>query len=149
MTNGVRRTKIVCTLGPASSTQESVEALVAAGMDGARLNFSHGTHEEHAARAELVRGAQETARRPLAVIADLQGPKLRIGDLAEPISLREGDDVTVAGDDGTRDGYLPITPPVITEVLRAGHDVLIDDGLVRLRVEAVEQGRARCAVVVG
>ena len=149
MTNGVRRTKIVCTLGPASSSRESIEALVTAGMDAARLNFSHGTHEDHAERAALVREIQESAGRPLALIADLQGPKLRIGDLARPLELHDGDDVVVSADGGSSDGVLPIAPPVVSEVLRQGHDVLIDDGLVRLRVEEVTGSRARCTVLVG
>ena len=77
-----RRTKIVATIGPASANKETIEALIHAGMDSARLNFSHGTHEQHAETVRLLREAQEEIRRPLALIADLQGPKLRIGDLA-------------------------------------------------------------------
>jgi pyruvate kinase len=143
-----RRTKIVATLGPASATSDLVTGLAKAGMDGARLNFSHGTHEEHAANARLVRAAQEEVGRPIALIADLQGPKLRIGELDEPMSLRAGDKVVVTGD-AASDGELPVRPSVVGQVLQPGHDVLIDDGLVRLRVEAVERGAARCAVVVG
>ena len=80
-----RRTKIVATIGPASGTPERLAELVAAGMDGARLNFSHGAHEQHRARAERDPGARpENAGRPLALVADLQGPKLRIGDLDAP-----------------------------------------------------------------
>ena len=119
-------------------------------MDGARLNFSHGTHEEHAERAELIRAAQEKARRPLAIIADLQGPKLRIGKLAQPRVLVEGDQVVVVGSgDGSADGHLPVSPPVLPEVLRRGDDILIDDGLVHLRVEAVEAGRVEAVVLAG
>jgi pyruvate kinase len=143
-----RRTKIVATLGPASATSDLVTGLAKAGMDGARLNFSHGTHEEHAANARLVRAAQEEVGRPIALIADLQGPKLRIGELEQPMSLRAGDKVVVTGD-AASDGELPVRPSVVGQVLQPGHDVLIDDGLVRLRVEAVERGAARCAVVVG
>ena len=143
-----RRTKIVATLGPASATSDLVTGLAKAGMDGARLNFSHGTHEEHAANAKLVRAAQEEVGRPIALIADLQGPKLRIGELEQPMSLRAGDKVVVTGD-AASDGELPVRPSVVGQVLQPGHDVLIDDGLVRLRVEAVERGAARCAVVVG
>jgi pyruvate kinase len=143
-----RRTKIVATLGPASATPEYVLGLARTGMDAARLNFSHGTHEQHAEYARLVREAQEEVGRPIALIADLQGPKLRIGELAQPITLDDGDEIIVTGD-GERDGELPVRPAVVGQVLQPGHDVLIDDGLVRLRVEAVEQGRARCAVVVG
>lgn len=144
-----RRTKIVCTIGPASSSPEIVDALVAAGMDAARLNFSHGTHEEHARRAQLVRGAQARAGRPLALIADLQGPKLRVGDLPGPMELAAGDRVAVVADGSAREGELPVAPPVLSEVLRPGHLVMIDDGLVRLRVEEVDAARATCAVVVG
>jgi pyruvate kinase len=119
-------------------------------MDGARLNFSHGTHEQHAENARLVRDAQAQVGRPIALIADLQGPKLRIGELEQPMMLGSGDEVIVTGDgDGGRDGELPVRPSVVGQVLQPGHDVLIDDGLVRLRVEAVAQGRARCEVVVG
>jgi pyruvate kinase len=143
-----RRTKIVATLGPASATSDLVTGLAKAGMDGARLNFSHGTHEEHAANARLVRAAQEEVGRPIALIADLQGPKLRIGELEQPMSLRAGDKVVVTGD-AASDGELPVRPSVVGQVLQPGHDVLIDDGLVRLRVETVERGAARCAVVVG
>jgi pyruvate kinase len=143
-----RRTKIVCTLGPSTASLETVDALVEAGMDAARLNFSHGSHEEHAERAELVRGAQERAGRPLALIADLQGPKLRIGRLAEPRELRTGDSITVVGD-ASQDGDLPVSPPVLSQVLRRGDQILIADGLVRLRVEGVNAGRVQATVVVG
>ena len=144
-----RRTKIVATLGPASSSSETVLSLAEAGMDAARLNFSHGTHEDHAARTNLVREIREEIGRPIAVIADLQGPKVRIGNLSEPVTLERGEEVVVAPEDAARDGELPVSPTVICEVLQKGHDVLIDDGLVRLRVDSVSRRRARCTVVVG
>jgi pyruvate kinase len=144
-----RRTKIVATLGPASSSREIIRSLVDAGMDAARLNLSHGTHEDHTERARLVREIQEEVGRPLALMADLQGPKLRIGELEGPRVLLQGDEVTVVGEEQASDGELPVAPAVIGDVLRPGHDVLIDDGLVRLSVEEVASGRARCRVVVG
>jgi pyruvate kinase len=145
-----RRTKIVATIGPASSSPERVRELAEAGMDAARLNFSHGTRDDHALRAKLVRDAEKEAGRPLALIADLQGPKFRVGNLPEPLNLATGEDVTVVvGDNGAQNGELPIAPAAIGEVLRPGHEVLIDDGLVRLQVEEVESGRARCGVIVG
>jgi len=144
-----RRTKIVATLGPASDSPEKLRELVAAGMDAARLNLSHGTHAEHAERAGRVRDAEAAAGRPIALIADLQGPKLRVGELDEPFVLRRGATVTVSAEDSCRNGELPIAPAVIGQVLEAGHDVLIDDGLVRLRVGAVADGRAQCEVIVG
>src|SRR5437868_6680859 len=144
-----RRTKIVATIGPASGTEEGVRALVESGMDAARLNLSHGSREEHAENARLVRDVQETIGRPLALIADLQGPKLRVGDLPGPVTLARGDEVVVTGEESTRNGELPVLPAVIGEVLQPGHEVLIDDGLVRLRVERITRGRAECAVLAG
>jgi pyruvate kinase len=144
-----RRTKIVATLGPASDSPEKLRALVDAGMDAARLNLSHGAHEDHAERARRVRAVEVAAGRPIALIADLQGPKLRIGELLEPVVLRNGENITVSAEEGCKDGDLPVAPAVIGDVLKPGHDVLIDDGLVRLRVGEVEQGRAFCEVIVG
>jgi len=144
-----RRTKIVATIGPASATPEAVAALAHAGMDGARLNLSHGTHDEHRERARAVRATEAEVGRPIALIADLQGPKLRIGELDDPVRLARGEDVVVAGGETSVNGELPVSPAVIGEVLQPGHEVLIDDGLVRLRVEQIEQGRARCAVLSG
>jgi len=143
-----RRTKIVATLGPAS-TEPAVLAQLLELIDGARLNFSHGTRDDHAGTAQAIREGAVEAGRPVALIADLQGPKLRIGDLEEPLELGRGDEVTIAGEDGARDGDLPIAPAVLGSILQPGFDVLIDDGAVRLRVRKVERGRARCEVLVG
>jgi pyruvate kinase len=144
-----RRTKIVATIGPSSETPERLRALVAAGMNAARLNLSHGSHEEHAQRVKLIREVEADSGRPIALIADLQGPKLRIGALAQPVVLARGDEVTVCPEELCTNGELPIAPAVIGDVLKPGHDVLIDDGRVRLHVERVERSRARCQVVVG
>jgi pyruvate kinase len=143
-----RRTKIVATIGPASSQPEVLLPLMEL-IDGARLNFSHGTHEDHAERAQLIRHAQDEMGRPVALIADLQGPKLRIGELSAPAVLTRGEEVTISGEDASRDGDLPIAPAVLGSVLQPGNDLLIDDGAVRLRVKNVERGRALCEVLVG
>jgi pyruvate kinase len=145
----LRRTKIVATIGPASSSPEMIAALIEAGMDGARLNMSHGNREDHAMRARLVRDAEAASGRPIALIADLQGPKLRIGDLEQPVTLKRGDSVVIAGEDAARDGDLPVSPAVLGSVLQVGNDILIDDGHVKLRVESVERGRAVCEVLAG
>jgi pyruvate kinase len=145
----IRRTKIVATIGPATASHETVRALVEAGMDAARLNMSHGTQDDHAASAALVRAVQEELGRPLALIADLQGPKLRVGALAGERRLVAGEQVVVVGEASASDGELPIAPAVVGDVLQPGHDVLIDDGLVRLRVDELDGGRALCTVVVG
>jgi pyruvate kinase len=144
-----RRTKIVATIGPASASHEMVRLLAEAGVDAVRLNFSHGTHQEHAQTAGFTRAVQAELGRPLALIADLQGPKLRICNLDEPRTLLTGDVVVVAGEDVAQAGDLPVAPSVVGKVLAPGHDVLIDDGLVRLAVESVEEGRAQCRVIVG
>ena len=149
MTASQRRTKIVATIGPASSGEDVLTRLVDAGMDGVRLNFSHGTHEDHGESARRVRSVQAAAGRPLALIADLQGPKLRIGDLSAPVDLEVGDAVVVAGEDSVHEGDLPVAPAVLGSVLEPGDDVLVDDGHVRLRVERVEEGRAFCRVITG
>ena len=145
-----RRTKILATIGPATSEKATVERLVDAGMNAVRLNFSHGSHDDHAAVFRTVRDVQsESGWRTLAIVADLQGPKLRVGDLDAPLVVEAGDELVVAGEDSAVGDDLPVAPSVIGDVLQVGHDVLIDDGLVRLRVESVENGRARCTVVVG
>ncbi len=125
-----------------------VEALVRAGMDVARLNLSHGTHDDHAMRARLVRDAQERLGRPLALIADLQGPKIRLGHI-EPRTLTNGEQVILTPSEYPQDGQLPIAPAIAVDVLQPGHEVLIDDGHVRLAVEAVRPGEATCRVIVG
>jgi pyruvate kinase len=144
-----RRTKIVATLGPAADSRERLRALLDAGVDAVRFNLSHGTHSEHSEKAWLVREIAADLGKPVALIADLQGPKLRIGELKEPVVLKSGDEITVAAEEACGDGDLPVAPAVIGDVLEPGHDVLIDDGRVRLRVGAVQRGRATCSVVVG
>jgi len=144
-----RRTKIIATIGPASSSPETLLAIARAGMDAARLNFSHGTHEDHAQRVALVRDVQEEVGHAIAIIADLQGPKVRIGELPAPVTLTRGDEIVVAADEAASDGELPVSPTAVGEVLQQGHDILIDDGLVRLRVVSVERGRALCTVIAG
>src|SRR3954469_13049624 len=108
-----RRTKIVATLGPSSDSRERLRALIEAGVDAVRFNLSHGTHEEHSQKAWLVREIAAQLGRPLALIADLQGPNLRIGELAEPVVLRSGDQITVCPEELCVDGELPIAPAVI------------------------------------
>jgi pyruvate kinase len=94
------RTKIVCTLGPSTASRETLSSLMEAGLNVARLNFSHGTHEQHAKTVELVRATAKELGRPVAILGDLQGPRIRIGDLAAPRVVKDGEDlVLVAGED--------------------------------------------------
>src|SRR4051812_9190412 len=94
-----RRTKIVATLGPASDSRERLRAMIDAGVDAVRFNLSHATHSEHSQRAWLVREIAADLGRPVALIADLQGPKLRIGQLEEAVVLRTGDEITVCAEE--------------------------------------------------
>ena len=100
-------------------------------------------------RAGVVREAEAAGGRPIALIADLQGPKLRVCTLPAPIVLERGSHVVIAGEDAAQGDDIPVSPSVLGLVLQRGHDVLIDDGNVRLHVERVERGRAECLVVVG
>ena len=118
-------------------------------MDGVRLNFSHGTHADHELSARRARAVQAEAGRPLALIADLQGPKIRIGDLEAPRELQVGEAVVVAGEEQCGKDDLPVAPDVLGAVLEAGDEILIDDGHVRLRVERMQDARALCEVVTG
>ena len=145
----IRRTKIVCTLGPATSSPERIASLVAAGMDVARINFSHGTHAAHASTIQAVRRAAEAAGRPIAILGDLQGPKIRVGVLPEAVVLRPGDTVTFAPEGEHRDGELPTTYTELAQDVEVGDVVLLADGLFELIVEEVEPPRAKMRVIHG
>ena len=93
------RTKIVCTLGPATSTADAIDSLMDAGLDVARINFSHGTHEQHARTIAIVRELAKSRGRPVAILGDLQGPRIRIGDLETPRHLEPGADVVFCPED--------------------------------------------------
>ncbi len=136
----MRRAKIVCTLGPSSQTAAAIDALVAAGMDCARLNFSHGTHDTHAAAAALVRAAAQRAGRPLALLADLCGPKIRVGRFAEgPVELVEGAPFVLAMDDRKGDVHgIGVSYTALADDVLPGDALLLDDGLLKLVVVRVE-----------
>jgi pyruvate kinase len=143
------RTKIVCTLGPASSTHDAIRALVEAGLNVARINFSHGTHELHAQTIATVRAVAQELGRSVAILGDLQGPRIRIGDLSEPIMLREGQDLTLVPEDRVAAGEIPVTYDDIAEDVSTGDRILINDGLLELIVTDVEKPRVRARVLHG
>ena len=148
----MRRSKILCTLGPASQDAQTLRQMVDAGMDAARLNFSHGSIEDHRGALALVRQVASETGRPLPVLQDLQGPKIRMGDLGEEgVLLEAGSEVTlVAGDTLGPHGELPVTHDALGQDLRAGDSLLLDDGLMRLDVlSPLMDGGLRCKVVVG
>ena len=144
-----RRTKIVCTIGPASSDPETIEQLAWSGMDAARLNFSHGDQEMHRETLASVRRAQALIGRPLAVIADLQGPKIRIGRIGEPRSVNPGDTLVLTAPGEGAPGDLDVTFAGIADTVAPGREVLINDGMVRTRVASVEGARVITRVEVG
>lgn len=147
----MRRTKIVCTLGPSSSSQEEINALVESGMDCARLNFSHGEHETHRLVAERVRTASQLARRPLAILADLCGPKMRVGKFKDgSIELIEGAAFILTTQDVEGDeSRVSVSYAGLPNDIEAGDRVLLDDGLLCLKVERVEGVDVHCVVEVG
>lgn len=135
----MRRAKIVCTLGPATNTSERILELAIAGMDVARLNMSHGEQRDHSRSLERVRAAAEATGKAIAVLADLQGPKIRLGRFeAGPYDLRYGDTFTITTDDIVGDQHrCSTTFKGLPGDVHPGDEVLIDDGRVRLRVMAV------------
>jgi pyruvate kinase len=146
----MRRTKIVCTLGPASQSEETLREMIRAGMDVARINFSHGDHETHARNIVLVRRLAQEEGRVLAVMGDLQGPKLRVGEIAAQVTLREGQDFNlttrpVPGDD--REVNFP--HPEVMGAVRPGDRVLLDDGLLELEVLETSPTDICCRVITG
>ncbi|MCC6074603.1 pyruvate kinase [Pseudomonas sp. GCM10022188] len=148
-----RRTKIVATLGPASSSPQVLEQLILAGMNVARLNFSHGTPEEHKARARLVRELAAKHDRHVALLGDLQGPKIRIAKFANKrIELQEGDEfrfsITHPRDAGTQD-VVGIDYPDLVKDCKVGDELLLDDGRVIMQVEQVTANELLCRVTVG
>lgn len=147
-----RRAKIVCTLGPATDGPERLAGLLDAGMDVARLNFSHGTPAEHAERLRLLRRLARERGKTLAILQDLQGPKIRTGRLEQggPVELRAGARVTVT----TRPlagnaGLISTTFQPLPREVKPGNRILLADGLIELRVERVKGRDVLCQVVEG
>jgi len=150
----VRRTKIVCTLGPASSSRAELDRVVAAGMDVARVNFSHGTHAEHAEVIRLIREGEARWGRPIAILQDLQGPKIRLGTFGPAggarVDLEPGQIFTLCAKPvvGTAERASLNHPEYLTNV-HPGDQIWMDDGMVQLRVEEASPEEVRCRVVVG
>ncbi|MFH1059393.1 MAG: pyruvate kinase [Pseudomonadota bacterium] len=145
-----RKTKIVCTIGPATAAPETLKAMLAAGMDVARLNFSHGDHASHRQLiASLRQGAAELGRE-VGILQDLAGPKIRLGRLDAPLRLSAGQAIRmVAGDATAEDGVLPVNYPHLLEDVNPGDRILLADGLVELAATAKSGSHLECEVVVG
>ena len=146
-----RRAKIVCTLGPATSSPEQITALVESGMDVARLNFSHGAHEDHATAYKRVREASDRTGHAVAILADLQGPKIRLGTFANgPVMWETGSQVVITVDDvkGTAQ-RVSTTYKDLAHDAKLGDRLLVDDGKIALTVVGVEGPDVTCLVVEG
>lgn len=149
----IRRTKIVATLGPASNSPEVIEQLILAGLDVARLNFSHGTPDEHKARARLIRDIAAKNGRHVALLGDLQGPKIRIAKFANKrIELKIGDKFTFSTahplTEGNQD-IVGIDYPDLVKDCGVGDELLLDDGRVVMRVETATADALHCVVIIG
>jgi pyruvate kinase len=143
------RTKIVCTIGPASASPPVLRALVAAGMNVARINFSHGTHDQHSEVIAAVRAIAKDIGRPVAILGDLQGPRIRIGDLPAPVMLLEGSDLVLAPEANATVGDVPVTYGDLANDVKVGDRILINDGLLDLVVLDVRAPRVVARVVHG
>ena len=149
----LRRTKILATLGPATDDPKVIDELIGAGVDVVRLNLSHGTHEDHKRRAEIVRDRARASGRQVGVLLDLQGPKIRIGKFKnDSITLKEGDsfilDVECGPDDGDQE-RVGLTYPTLVEDVNRGDTLILADGAIILWVEEVVGSEIRCKVVIG
>ncbi len=149
----MRRAKIVATIGPASDSEQALESLIKAGMNVARLNFSHGTHEQHAARIKAIRKASKKLNMPIGILQDLQGPKIRVGKLTAPLQLTVGEQVCLyATQDAppkTNSQLLPVDFRELFESVQEGDKLLLDDGRLALAVLSAEGRVVYAKVLVG
>jgi pyruvate kinase len=146
------RTKIVATVGPASNSPEVIRKMLLAGMSVARLNFSHGSYEDHAKNVQMLRSVAADLDLPLALLQDLQGPKIRVGKLPDQgIPLIEGESITLVPQEEFtgQTGTVAIDYPYVAEEAEPGTQVLLADGLMELKVEAIQGNAVRCMVVEG
>jgi pyruvate kinase len=145
----MRKTKIVCTIGPTSESEETLRNLIEAGMNAARLNFSHGTYEEHGKRIESVKKIRQELKRHTAIILDTKGPEIRIKKFKDgKIELSEGQQFTITTDDIAGDSSIvSVTYDKLHEDVKPGDTILIDDGLVGMKVEEIEGRNIKCRVL--
>ena len=149
-TNARRKTKIICTLGPATNTAEGIAALLEAGMDVVRLNFSHSDRESHRQTIRRIREVGRTAGHDVGILQDLGGPKIRLGELPpEGVVLEAGSTVDLVADGSDRVGALPISYPWLVEDVNVGEQILLADGLIELEVRRVEGDRLICQIING
>ncbi len=149
-----RYAKIVCTLGPSSDTKEKIQKLVNAGMNVARLNFSHGTHDDHGALINLIRELSDEMGTAITILQDLQGPKLRIGKLpGGSVDLKAGDEVTLSSSESNvtyeDDTFIPFEIPNLHKAVQPGNHILLDDGHLEMEVQSVTGEKIEAVVILG
>jgi len=149
-----RFAKIVCTLGPSSNTRSMIQSLISAGLNVARLNFSHGNHEEHARLIDLIREIADEMGVAITILQDLQGPKLRIGKLPEgKIELKAGDQVTLSSSESfvvdEEDIFIPFEIPDLHKALKPTNHILLDDGQIEMEVQSIDGERIEAVVTLG
>jgi pyruvate kinase len=145
-----RKTKIVCTMGPASSDEQIMTRMIEAGMDVARLNFSHGDHASHADTVLKLRRASKKLNREIGILQDLAGPKIRLGEVAGgPLELKPEQEVTLVEGDKAPAGELPVNYPYLLQDVKEFDRILLADGLVELKVTRILESSISCKVVVG
>ncbi len=145
-----KRTKIVCTIGPASSSDEQLLALTQAGMNVCRLNFSHGTHEDHAQFIQRIRAIRTKTGEPITILQDLQGPKIRVGDLPKMgVILEAGQEIVFTTGEPSIPKKIPVTYAQLHQDVKPGQMILLDDGLLAVRVKEVQGQDVVCEVVNG
>ncbi|MDY0292406.1 MAG: pyruvate kinase [Desulfuromonadaceae bacterium] len=146
----MRSTKIVCTIGPASASEETLEALIRAGMNVARLNFSHGDHASHHALIEDIRRVAARLGEPVAILQDLCGPKIRLGMLPEQgVRLNQGELVTLSASEHEAEDAIPVDYPHLHTDVSVGAAIMLADGLMELRVEKIDGYKVVCRVING
>jgi len=150
-----RFAKIVATLGPSSSDETTLRALIEAGMDVARLNFSHGTHQEHAEQIRILRRLSEEYGKPISILMDLQGPKLRIGDLkTDFLELESGQIVALSSSENPKNiragaVFIPFDVPQLHKVVVPGNHILLDDGQLEFEVTELDGETIYAKVILG
>lgn len=147
----MRKTKIICTLGPAVDSEDMIRTLIRTGMDAARFNFSHGSHPEHLERLNMLKSVRDAMGRPVATILDTKGPEIRIRSFeTKSITLKPGDSFTLTTQDIVgNQGWVSVTYPKLHEELSPGQEILIDDGLVAIKVDRIEGTEIVCTVENG
>ena len=146
------KTKIIGTIGPATNTPDMIASLIKAGLDVARLNFSHGTHEEHAENIRIIRKGADIADSPVAILADLCGPKIRLGQIDNPIEIEAGESVVISTAAEEYEGSFKLIPTEYTHLasdVKPGDRILMDDGLLQVSVREISGNDVICEVIDG